>query len=743
MRNLRRATAALTTAALTLALVGTTAMAAPAEKASATAVRTVVPTLQARATLSADHLAEGPASGADATPANDRVGPWAGQVIPGFSAMIDNGDGTFWAMPDNGFGAKTNSVDFLLRLYLVQPAWETADGGEGEIKILRHVELRDPNQLAGFPITNEGTEDRQLTGADFDIESVVRQHDGTFWIGEEFGPFLLHVSADGELLQAPVPFPHGKSPANPFLAAGETPLVRSSKGFEAMVGSIDGRYLYPILEGYLAQDADKRRRMIYQFDTRTGRYTEKSWAFEADWDDTLIGDAFAVHNNQLLVLERDDLWGSESVTKRIYSVNLNVTDPEGFARKELVVDLLKIANQDGIGMAADPGAYGVGEEFSFPMQSVETVVRLADGRLLIANDNNYPGNDARYPGVPDDTEMIVIDLTPVRSAADHAVPVIAHRGASGYRPEHTLAAYELAIQQGADVIEPDLVMTKDGVLVDRHENDITGTTDVSTRDEFADRRTTKVIDGVSQTGWFTEDFTLAELRTLRAVERLPQLRPDSAAYDGLYQVPTFEEVIDLARHSVTADGKPVGVVPEIKHPTYFDSLSLSMEEQVVAELTAAGLNRRSAPVAIQSFEVGNLVELDRMTPVALVQLVNCSGAPADRPDRPYADMVTGAGMRTVATYADQVGFCKDVMIPRTAEDTLGEPTEAIANAHAAGLVVVGWTFRAENYFLPAEFRSSADPAELGDMAGEVRAFLDAGMDRFFTDHPDLGVAAVS
>lgn len=323
-----------------------------------------------------------------------------------------------------------------------------------------------------------------------------------------------------------------------------------------------------------------------------------------------------------------------------------------------------------------------------------------------------------------------------------ATAVIAHRGASGYRPEHTLGAYELAVQQCADFIEPDLVMTKDGVLVDRHENEISGTTDVADRAEFADRKTTKSLDGQNVTGWFTEDFTLAELKTLRAKERLPQLRPGSAAFDGTWDVPTFEEVLRFAAGSTTCSGKRVGVAPEIKHPSYFDSIGLSMEEEVVRLLNEYGYGDKKDPSVIQSFEVNNLKDLSTMTDVKLAQLINCSGAPADT-KIPYTEMVTREGLKQIGEYADQVGFCKDVMIPRKADGTLGEPTSVIKDAHRAHLTVVGWTFRAENAFLPADFRSSADPAEHGDMVGEIQVFLEAGMDQFFTDHPDLGVQAVA
>ncbi len=325
------------------------------------------------------------------------------------------------------------------------------------------------------------------------------------------------------------------------------------------------------------------------------------------------------------------------------------------------------------------------------------------------------------------------------------VVVIAHRGASGYRPEHTVGAYELAIRQCADYIEPDLVATKDGVLVDRHEPEIGGTTDVASHPEFASRRTTKMLDGKPVTGWFTEDFTLAELRTLRAIERLPDLRPANTAYNGRYRVPTFAEVLRIATSSRTCSGKQVGVIPEIKHSTYFHRLGFDMERKTVALLDRFGLTRRHDPVVIQSFEISNLQRLNRMTKVKLVQLVDCQGAPYDQvaQGRPttYADMVTAQGLRKISRYADQVGLCKNLMIPRTADDRLGQPTPVIRDAHRAGLTVVGWTFRRENTFLPAEFRSSADPAQPGDLIGEIRTFLRAGMDQFFTDNPDLGVKA--
>ena len=318
--------------------------------------------------------------------------------------------------------------------------------------------------------------------------------------------------------------------------------------------------------------------------------------------------------------------------------------------------------------------------------------------------------------------------------------VIGHRGASGDRPEHTLESYRLAIEQGADYIEPDLVSTRDGVLVARHENEISTTTDIASRPEFAGRRTTKTIDGAPVTGWFTEDFTLAELKTLRAKERLPQVR--GSAYDGRFEIPTLREVLDLAKQ--TKDRR-IGVYPETKHPSYFDGIGLSLEEPLVKALDEAGLRGREDPVFIQSFEVGNLKDLARKTRVRLVQLIDASGRPYDLAaagdPRTYADLVTPPGLREIATYAQGIGVNKNLVRPRDGQDRLRPATSVVRDAHEAGLVVHAWTFRAENFFLPADFRVGTAPQERGDMAAEVRAFLAEGLDGFFTDHPALGRSA--
>ena len=322
--------------------------------------------------------------------------------------------------------------------------------------------------------------------------------------------------------------------------------------------------------------------------------------------------------------------------------------------------------------------------------------------------------------------------------------VIGHRGAPAYRPEHTIASYTLAIEMGADYIEPDLVSTKDHQLVARHENDIGGTTDVATRG-FDDRRTTKTIDGlVHANTWFTEDFTLAELKTLRAVERLPDIRPANTAFNGLFEIPTFQEVIDLAKQH------DVGIYPETKHPSYFDSIGLSLEEPLLAALRRNRLNRRSSPVFIQSFEVSNLKELSTKTKVPLVQLIDAAGAPADfvlsGDPRTYDDLVTPEGLAEIAEYADGIGPDKRRIVPgNLANGELGEPTTLIADAHRAGLVVHPWTFRPENNFLAASFRQG-DPSSAeylrarGDQPAELALYYELGVDGLFADNPDTAVA---
>jgi glycerophosphoryl diester phosphodiesterase len=340
------------------------------------------------------------------------------------------------------------------------------------------------------------------------------------------------------------------------------------------------------------------------------------------------------------------------------------------------------------------------------------------------------------------------------SSKDSRPFVIAHRGASGYVPEHTLPGYFIAIQQGADYVEPDLVITKDGALVARHENEIGGTTDVASRPEFASRKTTKNIDGQDVTGWFTEDFTLAELKTLRARERLPLLRKGNTRYDGAFEIPTFEEVLELVAaadrqraEAARAAGKPlpprIGIYPETKHPSYFAKLGLHFDERMLDALARHGYSKRSDPICLQSFEVGNLKALRTKTDLPLVQLIEASGQPYDFASagdrRSYRDLLGDEGLKQIATYADAIGPHKWMVV--TFAEGRRTDTGLARRARAAGLGVHVWTLRAENEFLPAVLRTAGDAATVGDLAAEIRALLDAGITGFFSDHPDLAVRA--
>ena len=331
-------------------------------------------------------------------------------------------------------------------------------------------------------------------------------------------------------------------------------------------------------------------------------------------------------------------------------------------------------------------------------------------------------------------------LPPTQPLAPPPLPiVIAHRGASADRPEHTLASYARAIEQGADFIEPDLVSTKDHQLVARHENEISGTTDVASHPEFAGRKTTKTIDSQSVTGWFTEDFTLAELKTLRARERLPQLRSANMAFDGQETIPTLDEIIVLAKTASAKSGRSIGIYPETKHPSYFRALGLPLEPPLLGGLAKAGWTRIDSPVFIQSFEVGNLKALRPLTAVRLIQLID-SGVSAD--GESYDAMITPAGLKAIAAYANGIGPNRDRIIPRSTDGTLGTPTSLVIDAHAAGLQVHPWTFRPENYFLAKPFRRGDDPRGRGDAAGEIRLYLETGIDGVFSDLPAAAVAAL-
>jgi glycerophosphoryl diester phosphodiesterase len=315
--------------------------------------------------------------------------------------------------------------------------------------------------------------------------------------------------------------------------------------------------------------------------------------------------------------------------------------------------------------------------------------------------------------------------------------VIAHRGASGHRPEHTLEAYSLGIEMGADFIEPDLVPTKDGHFVARHENEISTTTDVASRPEFAARRATKSVDGQSVSGWFTEDFTLAELKTLRARERMPLLRPNNTAFDGKFEIPTLDEVIALAARRGKQRGRAVGIYPELKHPTYFAGLGLPGGKALVEILHRHGLRGPNAPVFIQCFEVGPLRELRAITELPLVQLIEDHGRPWDfvvgRFGKTYADLITPAGLRDIKAYARGIGIHKNWIAPRGPDGRLQPTTNVVRDAHSAGLLVHVWTMRNEDSFLPVDFH--------GNPGAEYALFLKLGVDGLFSDYPDAAVRA--
>lgn len=332
---------------------------------------------------------------------------------------------------------------------------------------------------------------------------------------------------------------------------------------------------------------------------------------------------------------------------------------------------------------------------------------------------------------------LLLALSAIPAAAEPLL-VIAHRGASGERPEHTLAAYERAIDQGADFIEPDLVVTKDLVLIARHETELSGTTDVAERPEFASRRRSKDIEGRLTNGWFAEDFTLAEIRSLRAKERLPGVRPANARFDGLYSVPTFAEIVKLAKAKEAETGHRIGLYPELKHPTLLlEQAGIDTVDLLVAELRAAGLAEAEDRVFVQAFEVEPLRRLDKLVGVPLILLVSAEGGPYDQKGLTWAEMMSPSGLAEIARYADGIGpGLSRVLGPN------GAPTELVAQAHAAGLKVHTWTLRKENSFLPSSLHNPGGPGATGKLGELVALIRRAGIDGVFTDDPALVVPLV-
>jgi hypothetical protein len=361
------------------------------------------PELEARAVLPADATWPAPFPGIPNT--DPAPAPGSTQPVGGFSALLDAGHGRFYAMPDNGFGNKTNSRSFLLRVYKVRPNWETRRGGTGSVQILDQITLRDPDFKVPFPIVNEATPDRLLTGGDLDIESMRIGKDGTLWFGEEFGPFIVHTDATGTVLDAPVPTPGVMSPDNPLLL-GRTPNLASSNGFEAMVLSKDGGTLYPILEGPLV-GADPLDRVVFEFDVRERRFTGKKWTYRMSIGGTLVSDATALGHDKLIVLERDNNQGPAAAWKRAFTIP--VPGRKGVLEKRQVLDLLNVRDPHRISLPGRPGDFGLGDPFSFPYVTVEAVLPLSGGELAIVNDTNF-GSTGRNAALPDYSDFIIVDV---------------------------------------------------------------------------------------------------------------------------------------------------------------------------------------------------------------------------------------------------------------------------------------------------------------------------------------------
>ncbi|MBW4639737.1 MAG: esterase-like activity of phytase family protein [Gloeocapsa sp. UFS-A4-WI-NPMV-4B04] len=911
------------------------------------------------AKLPADTFASGPPSGQYNDDGSLKPEPrFEAQPVQGFSGVQFAEQNSYWFLSDNGFGTKLNSQDYLLRLHRVDSNFRGDEGGDGSVDVINFIQFSDPDRKVPFAIKNEDTSDRLLTGFDFDVESFVIASDSTFWVGEEFGPYLLHFDVTGKLLEAPIPTQSFgtdnlvRSPDNPDVLTGEeTANLQRSRGYEGLAISPDKTKLYPLLEGTVTGDPEDALR-IYEFDLASKQFTGIKGLYRKQNPDNAIGDFTVINENEFLVIERDNLSGDAAQFKKIFKIDLSQQDANGYVAKEEVGDLLTIS--DPLDLNGDSST-----KFRFPFVTIEDVLVVDKNTILVANDNNYPGTGGRSSTEPDQNEILLLDLdqplnldprvgldalggnelrfgtpsddelfatrkdtlfggagddildasaglgnnrlyggegddelfagrgdrlfggdgddildasvgggnnrlyggegndtllggsnerlfagngddklfagagdsiltggdgadqfwivggdipssgntitdfqsdvdviglgaglafanlaiaqtgndTTIKLKADDSLLatltgvdastisiadfvstaprplIIGHRGASGLRPEHTLASYELAIEQGADFIEPDVVSTKDGVLIARHENEISGTTNVADHPEFSDRKTTKIIDGVEVTGWFTEDFTLAEIKTLRAKERLPELRPDSAAFDGMFEIPTLEEVIDLVQQKSAEIGRTVGIYPETKHPTYFDSIGLSLEEPLVATLAANGYTDADDPVFIQSFEVGNLEELNTLTDVPLIQLFDAADVQpydfvASGDSRTYGDLLTPTGLDAIATYADGIGPWKRLIVPAAPVDNDGDgqpddlngdgvisdgdqllqpQTSLIDDAHAAGLLVHAYTFRSDDFYLSPDYN--------GNPELEYEQFFSLGLDGLFTDFP--------
>ncbi|PAX54907.1 phytase [Brunnivagina elsteri] len=888
--------------------------------------------LKGFASLPADTFADGPKSGAFITgTTNGRTVPFDKQPVQGFSGVQVADQNSFWFLADNGFGAKANSADFLLRLYRVDPSFQGFEAnGDGTAKVLGNIQLSDPNKKVPFKIVNETTSDRLLTGADFDIESFNFAEDGSIWIGDEFGPYLLHFDATGKLLDAPIPTPNvntlntlgGKTPIviGHRGASGELPehtlgayklaiergadfiepdLVSTKDGVliarhePNMINTTDvakrpefaSRKTTKVVdgvpeEGFFASDFtlaeiktlraimpqgfrtqafnglyeiptfEEIINLVKQTEADTGKkigiYPEtKHPTFHdklglsleepllATLQKTGFTDPTRVFIQSFEVSNLKELNGKTNIPLvqllDAYDVNLDGSlsyqdvnekpydfvvsgDKRTYKDLQTVEGLKEIATYaDGIGPwkrmivsvkgvdanndgAADDinkdGAVNDADKTTTPPTSLVKDAHAAgllvhpytfrnEARSLAADYNGNPaqefnqyiqlGVDGYFTDFPGTGDLVrdqitsqfvrspdnpdVLKKTEFATLDKNAPIVIGHRGASGSRPEHTLQSYKLAIADGADFIEPDLVATKDGILVARHENALAilnanGTvnntdtsTDIATRPEFADRKTTKVIDGRTVTGWFTEDLTLAELKTLNAIERLPALRGTKFDNDKL-KVPTLTEIIDLVKQVETETGRKIGIYPETKHPTYFASAPINMNlGQMLIDTLVANKFTDLKRIYIQSFEVGNLKELnDKIMPAAKVDipLVQLFGGATDRPydfvvsgnTRTYGDLTKPTELAEIAKYAGGIGPNKRLIVPAGTDGKLLTPTTLVKDAHAANLLVHPYTFRNESVFLAPDYN--------GDPKKEFEQFINLGVDGYFTDFPSTG-----
>jgi glycerophosphoryl diester phosphodiesterase len=368
-----------------------------------------VPKLVGRAVLPVETLAPGPPAGANVADANGIDFPLASQPVEGFSAIVEGREpGEFLAMPDNGFGNKANSFDFLIRAYYIRPDFKTAKGGSGTVDVREFISFRDPNHLIGFPIVNEATTDRLLTGADIDPESLQRGRHGDLWVGEEFGPWILHFSADGELLDPPFPIPGVIAATNPFIGT-QTPTIGNSRGFEGIAISPSGRYLYGILEGAVVGDAPDARR-VYEFDTRTEALTGRTWRYRTEQPAYMVADVQALDNHRLALIERDGTRGAAVVFRGVYVVDLHRVDAAEFVRKDQVLDLTNIPDPNLVSLPEiHDGDVRLGDPFAVVCESVEALRLLTNGRMLVGCDNNLP-NTGRNPNRADDNEFIVVKV---------------------------------------------------------------------------------------------------------------------------------------------------------------------------------------------------------------------------------------------------------------------------------------------------------------------------------------------